>query len=178
VEWLEGAQNDSSAPASDLARVRAVAMFGGPAREAVHALKYENRHAISGMMGRLMAESVRELPFDIVAPLSLHPSRRRERGYDQAVMLARHVADALGVPVHRTLVRRIRKTKQQALLDKGARRENVRGAFEVTERMDASRILLVDDVYTTGATLRAGAWALRVAGAREVRGAVVAIASG
>lgn len=173
VPWLP--QGEIAPAKGPLDAVRSVARFEGIAREAVHALKYENRHAISPMMGTLMAERVADLELDLVAPLSLHPSRRRERGYDQAAMLARHVARTLNIRVEPNLVRRIRKTQQQALLtDPAERSANVRGAFRVTRPLARERVLLIDDVYTTGATMEEGARALKEAGAGAVFGLVFA----
>jgi ComF family protein len=144
------------------------------AREAVHALKFEGRHAISSMMGLLMTQAVLGTDCDLIAPVPLHRSRRRDRGYDQATMLARRIATRLDKPCRRTLLRRTRKTQQQALLDGIKRQENVRGAFAARERLGGETVLLVDDVLTTGATMSAAAGAARAAGAGRVIGCVFA----
>lgn len=147
-------------------------MFDGVAREAVHALKFEERHAIGGMMGRLMAEHIRDRAVDVISPVPLHPARRRERGYDQARILAAQVARSLGLPCRANLLRRTRRTEQQTALGASARRENMRGAFEARERSDGLHVVLVDDVYTTGATMDSAAEAVRAAGATAVTGLV------
>ena len=154
--------------------VVAVAEFEGPAREAVHGLKYENRHAISGLMGRLMAGACRHVAPDAVVHVPLHASRRRERGYDQAGMLARHLATSLDISCYSNALTRIRKTRQQVGLGPAERRNNVDGAFGARKRLDGAHLLLVDDVYTTGSTLRAAAGALREAGAERITAAVFA----
>jgi ComF family protein len=151
-----------------------VASFTDSAREAVHALKYHERHAISGVLGHLMAEMARPLDFDVVTHVPLHRSRRRERGYDQSWLLARAVARASVTPVAGGL-KRTRKTKQQALLaDRAARHANVAGAFEARHSFEGKTVLLVDDVTTTGSTLSAAAEALKSTGAASVIGLVFA----
>jgi ComF family protein len=151
----------------------AVAQYEDVAREAVHALKFNGRHAISGLLARLMAATAGQAGATAVAAVPLHPSRRRERGYDQARMLASRVARELAIPYVPAL-HRVRRTQQQALLDHGAREANVAGAFACTTSMEGGKVLLVDDVTTTGATLSEAARALKEAGAGEVIGLVFA----
>ena len=109
---------------------------------------------------------------DVVVPVPLHPVRLRQRGFNQAQPLARAVADILGVPAAPWLARRIRATESQQGLGAQARRRNVRDAFAVDVSvfpdLEGARVLLVDDVVTTGATLNALAATLRAAGARGV----------
>jgi ComF family protein len=154
--------------------VVAVAEHEGAAREAVHALKFGERHAISAMMGRLMAEAVLPYGIDTVAPVPLHPARRRERGYDQAALLAGHIAKSIGKPCRKNLLRRVRKTRQQVSLDGIHRQENVRGAFTACEQVEGETVLLVDDVLTTGATMSAAAEAARSGGASWIVACVFA----
>jgi ComF family protein len=172
VSWLPPG---SSLPVpAGIHAVVAVAEFDGVAREAVHALKFGERHAIASMMGRLMAEATRAHAIDLIAPVPLHPSRRRERGYDQAAMLAQHMARTLGAPCRPGLLRRARKTRQQTTLDGIHRQENVRGAFVPGEELHGETVVLVDDVLTTGATMSAAAEASKAAGAGRVIACVFA----
>jgi ComF family protein len=164
-----------------LTTIFAVGAYMGPLREAVHALKYHGRHGVAATLAALLAPAV--APFlqegDLLVPVPLHPTRERARGYNQSAILASELQYLLPVEVATAALRRTRATADQTALSADQRAANVRGAF--TARADAvsgRRIWLLDDVYTTGATLRASAQALRAAGAREVRGAVVAIASG
>lgn len=147
-------------------RIDSVMRYEGVGREAVHTLKFHGRHAISGLLGRLMAGVVLDLPH-LVVPVPLHRRRRQERGYDQAMLLARVVARQLSLPLVPALIR-TRATSQQASLDAAARTRNVEGAFALTQEIRGQAILLVDDVFTTGATLEAAARPLLQAGASSV----------
>lgn len=171
VAWLDPSERTERPPHSPLSAITAITRFDGSAREAVHALKFEGHHAISGVIGRLMAGAAPD--GDVVAHVALHPARRRERGYDQSAMLAAVIARSRGLPKDDAL-RRTRRTQQQANLDRDRRHENVRGAFEARHDMTGKRVILVDDVCTTGATLEAAAEALRAAGAERVAGLVFA----
>jgi ComF family protein len=134
----------------------------------VHALKYQGRR---GLAPGLAAELARVVPgaprTDLVMAVPLHSARRRERGYNQAGLLAEALAEAIGVPVIEGAIERARDTRPQARLDPRARRANVAGAFRVKQpgRLEGRNILLVDDVVTTGATLDACLAALERAGA-------------
>ncbi|MGM0554136.1 MAG: ComF family protein [Pseudomonadota bacterium] len=115
---------------------------------------------------------------DVVVPVPLHPVRLRQRGFNQAQPLARAAADVLGLPVAPRLARRIRATESQQGLGAQARRRNVRDAFAVDASafagLEGARVLLVDDVVTTGATLNSLAATLRAAGARAVEALALA----
>ena len=114
---------------------------------------------------------------DALVPVPLHPTRLRERGYNQSLCIAQGLASALDIPLIPNLVRRSRATQQQAKLDGEGRTDNVRGAFEPGGRAPPeSRIGLVDDVSTTGATIAACSQALKEGGARSVWGIVAASA--
>jgi ComF family protein len=152
----------------------AVTDFSDIGREAIHALKFNGRHAIAGPLGRMMAHVVAGIEVDAVCPVPLHPKRRRERGYDQAALLARSVARTLDRPYRPDALRRIRPTAQQALLDRVARQANVEGAFRAKDDVREQTILLIDDVSTTGATILAAARALRESGCAGVNGLVFA----
>lgn len=113
---------------------------------------------------------------DALIPVPLHPTRRRERGFNQAAVLARLTGRAAGVPVWETALRRVRPTEKQTTLSRDARQTNLRGAFAVPrpETVRGQRLLLVDDVFTTGATADECARTLRRAGAAEIGVIVVA----
>ena len=150
-------------------RARAVGGDDGALRALVHALKYEGRRSLARPLAALMRIRGADMltGADWAVPVPLHPSRRRERGFNQAADLARH----LGVPVRRAL-RRHRATRTQTGLPAARRHGNVRGAFALArgrEGLEGSVVVLIDDVSTTGATLDACARVLKEAGVREVR---------
>jgi ComF family protein len=135
-------------------------------RAIVHALKYDRRPSIARHLARRMRAAGADVlsGADILVPVPLHRSRQRERGFNQAKHLAKH----LGLPVVNALTR-TRSTSSQADLPASKRAANVRGAFAPRVDVDGLIIVLVDDVATTGATLNACAAALLDAGATEVR---------
>jgi len=142
----------------------------------VHALKYGGRPGLTEALAERLARAVPAgLGVDLVTGVPLHPARQRERGYNQAWRLALGLAGRLGVPAVEDVLARVRHTPAQARLDPGRRRRNLKGAFRVVEpqRYRGRRVLIVDDVLTTGATLEACLETLAGAGARPV-GAVLA----
>lgn len=150
---------------------RSLAVYEGPLREAVHALKYQGVRRVGEALGALLAEG---MPPEVargvgaVVPVPLHPSRLRDRGYNQAELLARPVARRLGAPCLPAALQRCRQESPQARSSAAARRVNVEGAFAPGGQAVWGTVLLVDDVFSTGATADACARALRAAGARQV----------
>ena len=147
-----------------------------PIRELIHRLKYRGHRYLGRCLGELLAQDpgTAHLNVDVVIPIPLHRRRLIERGYNQSFELARPVAAAWGLPLWTSGIRRHRATHPQTGLTRTARRANVRAAFQVTTRVAGRRILLVDDVITTGATGNALAASLLAAGAIEVRALAVA----
>jgi ComF family protein len=152
--------------------------FHGPVRDAVHGLKYDDLRALAPLMGRLMASEpkVAALGFDAVVPVPLHPKKVRRRGYNQAELLAKEISGALGVPMAAQCIRRVIDTPPLARTRSRVEREaGVRDAFVAdTPEGVPSRVLLVDDVTTTGSTLRECASALLASGAMQVSAVVFA----
>jgi ComF family protein len=109
------------------------------------------------------------MPVDVIVPVPLHPARLRRRGYNQAALLARELGRRVGLPVEERALQRVRATRSQMRLSAADRRRNVQGAFRCADgRVRGRRVLLLDDVCTTGATLEACADALRAGGAESV----------
>ncbi len=141
-------------------------LHGGALAEAIHRLKYERREDLGPALGVLFEACARPKS-DCLAPIPLHPRRLRERGYDQARLLADAAAKRFRLPVL-PLLTRTRATGQQVGRDRKARERNVRGAFAAAPSARGLRVCLVDDVMTTGATAAAAAEALLLAGAARV----------
>jgi ComF family protein len=161
-------------------RLRAVAAYSDMARKLVQALKYGDRLDLARWMARWMVRAGGEfLPAAaVVVPVPLHRRRLWSRRFNQSAMLAMAIAEAAGKPFAPTVLRRIRPTRQQVGLSARERADNVRGAFRVAEgeriAIAGRRVLLVDDVYTTGATMKAASRALLRAGAVAVDAVVFA----
>ncbi|WP_371323327.1 ComF family protein [Dechloromonas sp. ZY10] len=148
--------------------------YAFPADRLVQALKYQHRLALAGWLGRQLASSITVPDCDWIIPLPLHPERLAERGFNQSQLIAEALGKCLRRPVDRDSLVRIRPTPPQAALAYRRRQANVRGAFACQRDFRQQRLLLVDDVMTTGATLREAARVLRLHGASEIRLAVVA----
>jgi ComF family protein len=137
-------------------------------RQLIHLFKYGGVQTLARPLSKLMIKALpREHPFDAIAPMPLHWLKQWRRGFNQSELLAREVSRIWNVPV-RKLARRVRPTLTQAGLTGAERRDNVKRAFRANRAAAGKRILLVDDVMTTGATASACAEALKKAGALRV----------
>lgn len=167
-------------PAPCPVRIIAVGGYGGALAEALRRLKYQDRPDLARPLGALAARAVRrhQRRPQLVIPVPLHPSRLAHRGYNQSALLGAVVASQLRVPLLARALRRCRATKPQQGLDRSRRAANVEAAFaaRAPDVVRGRRVLLIDDVVTTGATLAACARALYAAGARQVDALVVASA--
>lgn len=155
-------------------RARAAVVYGEVAGTLVSRLKYGDRPELARLCGQLMALAGSELwpGAPVLVPVPLHHSRLRFRRYNQSLLLAQAVGRLTGLAVDPHLVRRKRKTRQQVGLSGDGRLRNVQGAFEAhpraLERLAGRPVVVVDDVYTTGATVKAVTRALRKGGAESV----------
>ncbi|MDY6876867.1 MAG: ComF family protein [Chloroflexota bacterium] len=157
--------------------IRSAVYFEGVLREAIHQLKYYGRTVLAAPLGGLMVAwwMQHPMPADVVVPVPLHIGRLRERGYNQAALLAREMARRVGLVVEERTLVRWRMTAPQVELDTMQRKENVRDAFSCSgDTLAGKQVLLIDDVCTTGATLESCAVALYEGGAQAVRALTLA----
>lgn len=151
-------------------------VYGGALRPALHRLKYGRARRVAEPLGALLGAALLTAPqpADALIPVPLHPARLAERGFNQSEAIARAAAERCGIPLLTAGLERVRDTGHQAGLDRAARAGNIAGAFAWRRGAPPARVLLLDDVLTTGATIAACAAALREAGVREVRACAVA----
>lgn len=167
----------------DLASVAAVGPYEGGLAQAIRDLKYRRRRSLVPSLGQALAGAVAgahpaaqpvttatpDLARPVLVPVPLHPRRLRERGFNQSELLGWEVSRLLGWPLESQALLRVRATRRQARLGRSQREQNLNGAFAVRPGWAApGHVVLIDDVYTTGATASACAEALVRAGARRV----------
>lgn len=164
----------AAAEPPDYERARAVACFEGLMRTLVHDLKFRDRHDAGRLFGRWLVEAGAELltDADLIVPVPLTRGRLLHRRFNQSAILAHQVSRLTGLAVDQSVLARTRRTAPQVGLTRRQRRENVAGAFAVAKGREAricgARIVLIDDVITTGATAGACARALKKSGAARV----------
>jgi competence protein ComFC len=153
---------------------RSSVLSGGKVREAIHRYKYNRQMWFENFLARLLLHEalpvVRAGDWDLIVPVPLHPVKEREREFNQAERLGRRLGMAASIPVAARLLKRIKATRSQTRLSRADRVENVRGAFVLRQpiSLERQRCLVVDDVFTTGATTSECARVLRQAGAGAV----------
>lgn len=161
-------------------RIRAAGIYAGNLREAIHRFKYAGRSVLGSELGELLLSTYnRHFSFyapDYILPVPLHKKQRRKREYNQTELLAHYLGRRCNVPVFGDELMRVKETKPQFELNKRERRENVRDAFTLSRKrcMENKKILLIDDICTTGATLNECAQVLCEHGVAEVNGLVLA----
>ncbi|MDR6101158.1 ComF family protein [Agrobacterium larrymoorei] len=171
-EGIVSAEAISNPPAFDC--LRSATIYDGPARKLVHQLKYQDRTDLAGLMALWMARAggAALSECDCIIPVPLHRWRFFSRRFNQSAELARHLAEIANKPFLPATLIRVKSTSRQVGLSAVARRKNVQGAFALSPRREAEifgkRVVLVDDVYTTGATVSAAAKRLKKSGAAEV----------
>lgn len=150
---------------------RAIYAFSGSAREAIHAFKYRKKTYLAKILIGLMEgrpPPLRISQYDKLVPVPLHRNRLSQRGYNQSVLLAREMGRRHGVPVDEGALKRTRDSIPQVELTGAERQKNVKGVFSLEGDVVEKKILLVDDVFTTGATVNECAKVLRKGGARRI----------
>jgi competence protein ComFC len=153
---------------------RAAVVARDPVLEVIHRYKYGRalwfEPFLAGLLITRAKPSLETEAWDAIVPVPLHPAKQREREFNQAERLSRHLSRATGLPLHTRWLRRISPTRTQTQLSREERLNNMRGAFALRRgvRLPGKRLVLVDDVFTTGATTDACARALRAGGAGEI----------
>lgn len=154
-----------------------------PVSKAIYQFKFHNKRYYGQIFAREMAREygqwVRDCGIEEIIPVPLHPSRRRERGYNQAELLARGLSKELQIPIRKDVLFRVRRTKPQKQLDDRGREENLRGAFGISRQWKApANVLVVDDIYTTGSTVNKISKLLIRAGVQKVYFLTISIGQG
>ena len=164
-----------------LTRIRALGVYDRTLSPIIHLLKYGKKPSLAKRLGRMMSITVLRDQLlsraDLAVPVPLHSARHRERGYNQSELLANALAESLGIPLVTNALLRQKNTKSQTGLTPEQRMKNVAGSFQVkkADTLKGKKVLLVDDVMTTGSTLRFCAEALLRGGAEKVFGIICAV---
>lgn len=148
----------------------------GELQISIHALKYYDAHYVAPILADRLAHGLEQLnwQFDVIVPVPMHSQRQNQRGYNQAQLIAQALAQQLHKPFDDSLINRTRSTRSQVGLNREERLRNLQGAFEAdAKRVQGLRILVVDDVLTTGATMSNTALTLQQSGANVVLGLTV-----
>lgn len=154
--------------------------YAGGLERVLHALKFERHDFLAAPLAGLLEERLRErgdLDFDVVVPVPMHRAKQRRRGYNQAELLGRALSKRIGIPIDAAALRKTTERETQSRLTRSARAANVKGLFTATGAVRDRAVLLVDDICTTGETLRACAAVLARAGASRVCAISIAKAS-
>lgn len=161
---------------------RSLWVHRSPVSEAVYALKYQNRRIYGNIFGKEMAEHFENYLMNhkitLIVPIPLHKRRKRIRGYNQAEILARVISEQVRIPMDSDLLVRVKNTRPQKKLSGKERRKNICGAFAVRQKLTGQKIVLIDDIYTTGSTLDEAAEMLLKAGAEKVYFLTISIGQG
>lgn len=174
---------DCSRRSSCLEQGRALWLHKDPVPGAVYRYKYKNKRSYGAIFAEEMmsayGEFMKRWGIGAILPIPLHSSKMRQRGYNQAELLARELSVRSGIPCRSDVLFRIRKTVPQKSLDARERRQNMQGAFAVSARWEpVSAVLLIDDIYTTGSTLERAALVLKKAGVQKVYFLTISIGQG
>jgi ComF family protein len=153
---------------------RALGYYEGPLREAIHRWKYQGKTHVNSLFGEWMVEGLHRYWdstfFDLLIPVPLHPKRLKERGFNQSLLLVKELSRKTGIPYRKQILKKSRPTIPQVNLNGKEREKGVKGSFQIMdgEEVEGKSILMVDDVYTTGATVNECSKVLLTGGAKRV----------
>lgn len=145
-----------------------------PVDRIIHTFKYGHQLAVANWAAQIIIEKIAAYEYDRIIPIPLHPDRLRERGFNQSAEIARVIAKTLKIQLDTSSLVRTRTTPPQAELPMKERKRNIRGAFECLNDLAEQRLLLIDDVMTTGATLREASRVAKIHGASQIDVAILA----
>lgn len=153
-----------------------------PVSSSIYAFKYKNRRVYGEVYGREMAKRFEKLirlwEIDVIVPVPLHRKKRKKRGYNQAEIVAEEIGLRVGIPVDKELVKRKVNTTPQKEFTRKERRKNLKNAFAVTKKVRGKRVLIIDDIYTTGSTVHSIGVQLQKAGAEKTYFLTISIGQG
>lgn len=153
-----------------------------PVSSSIYAFKYKNRRIYGEIYGREMAKAFRKLihlwQIDVIVPVPLHKKKQKKRGYNQAEILAKEIGFRVNIPVDVTLVKRKINTIPQKEFSRKERKKNLKNAFEITKKIEGKRVLIIDDIYTTGSTIDAISVLLKKAGVEKTYFLTISIGQG
>ena len=153
-----------------------------PVSSSIYAFKYKNRRVYGEVYGREMAKMFRKIirlwEIDVIVPVPLHRKKQKKRVYNQAEILAKEIGFRVGIPVDTTLIKRKKNTVPQKEFTRKERKKNLKNAFEVTGKVEGKRVLIIDDIYTTGSTIDSISILLKKAGAEKTYFLTISIGQG
>lgn len=165
-------RNDTFEGTEGVEFVVAPLFYCGACRTLIKDLKFSDVRANAEILGQIIEEYMSGFDifkeYDVIVPVPLSKERLKERGFNQSEYAAEYLSKSTGIAVDASILGRIRNTERQSLMNAMQRQVNVKGAFEATERAEGLKIVLVDDIYTSGNTIKACADALKVMGAEKV----------
>lgn len=146
------------------------ASYEGIMKKAIKRLKFRGKTSLAAVLGDIMSKNIPPGEFDCIIPVPLHKNRFKERGFNQSELLARAISKRYDIPLYTDVLLRDKETKHQFDLSREERFRNVQGAFDIkmNEKISGQRILVVDDIYTTGATINESSRLLYLNGAKKV----------
>lgn len=161
---------------------RSLWVHKSPVNEAIYAFKYQNKRIYGEIFARELAKEygkyLKQQKVELIIPIPLHKSRRRERGYNQTEIIAKELGKCIGIPVDCTSLMRKKKTRPQKCYNDKERKKNIKNAFVLKKTIQVKHVVLVDDIYTTGSTIDEAASVLKESGVTEVCFLTISVGQG